>query len=642
VKHSAARLLALSIVSFAALPPAASATITTTQITAPASGLTATYNDDLAAGSAANSATFAGTTDSDAVATDKVRVACVTGTYSGGRFDAADLTKADGSGADLALASDGTFSATLSLANAADRHGPCTFVAHPAGAAFADSDINVRLKGPKGFVDWWDPTFVSAPVHDGTATPPSINTDYYVGHPGALGGEEWEAADACGPYYMNTWLNTLLAPPQVQLWDCAAWLGSDDGTGSRGTIEVDGRDAYLVNQLPKFDYPGPPAVQELPSGALPISTPSYAREATGEITVNESEIVQRCNGDAYPATATSCASLVDTGLRFNRTLHTADGGRSVSLTDTWVNTTATDQALDVEYKNFLTAWQVPTLKFPGDETFVAYGNGDAKTLPARSTGTILARDSDNPDSIRQNAGYLTYGTQPDDVHWTDGFNTFVLHYVRTVPANGSLTLRHAVGTARTTEVAGALGRLQEDTFEAPTVSIDAPANGAVLKSSKLIVRGKSADNVGVSALTVNGQPVSLGGDGTFSAPVTLRPGANTVTAVATDAAGNASQASVAVTYMPPAPPKCRVPKVKRGSKLATVKKRIVKAHCRVGKVKKARSKHVRRGRVIRVSPKGTHRFQTKVTVIISSGKRGARSSSRRTRTVRSGDVTRWG
>src|SRR3954470_23010301 len=72
VKPTVARLLALSIVVLAASPAAASATITTTQITAPAANLTATYDNDLAAGDPANSATFAGTTDSDAPATDKV------------------------------------------------------------------------------------------------------------------------------------------------------------------------------------------------------------------------------------------------------------------------------------------------------------------------------------------------------------------------------------------------------------------------------------------------------------------------------------------------------------------------------------------------------------------------------------------
>lgn len=67
--------------------------------------------------------------------------------------------------------------------------------------------------------------------------------------------------------------------------------------------------------------------------------------------------------------------------------------------------------------------------------------------------------------------------------------------------------------------------------------------------------------------------------------------------------------------------KCVVPNLK-GKKLATAEKSIVQAHCGVGKIKKAKSSHIKKGSVISQSsgagkslPKGT-----KVNLVVSKGK----------------------
>jgi hypothetical protein len=73
---------------------------------------------------------------------------------------------------------------------------------------------------------------------------------------------------------------------------------------------------------------------------------------------------------------------------------------------------------------------------------------------------------------------------------------------------------------------------------------------------------------------------------------------------------------------PPPAVSCVVPKVK-GKPLATAKKRIVAAHCGIGKITTARSKTVAKGRVISQSPKpGTRlRAGSKVKLVVSRGKR---------------------
>jgi|GEM_PF-3496706 len=67
--------------------------------------------------------------------------------------------------------------------------------------------------------------------------------------------------------------------------------------------------------------------------------------------------------------------------------------------------------------------------------------------------------------------------------------------------------------------------------------------------------------------------------------------------------------------------KCVVPNVK-GRPLASAEKAIVKAHCAVGKVKKARSSHFKKGRVVSQSAGAGKSLPggTKVSLVVSKGK----------------------
>ena len=65
---------------------------------------------------------------------------------------------------------------------------------------------------------------------------------------------------------------------------------------------------------------------------------------------------------------------------------------------------------------------------------------------------------------------------------------------------------------------------------------------------------------------------------------------------------------------------CSVPRV-RGKKLSAARSAITKAACRVGKVKRVRSRHVKRGRVISQSPKAGKSLPNlaKVNLVVSRG-----------------------
>jgi len=72
---------------------------------------------------------------------------------------------------------------------------------------------------------------------------------------------------------------------------------------------------------------------------------------------------------------------------------------------------------------------------------------------------------------------------------------------------------------------------------------------------------------------------------------------------------------------PPPPPKCKVPKVV-GKKLPAARRMITRAHCRVGRVRRAQSRRPR-GRVVKQSPRwGVKRARgARVSLVVSRGKR---------------------
>lgn len=79
---------------------------------------------------------------------------------------------------------------------------------------------------------------------------------------------------------------------------------------------------------------------------------------------------------------------------------------------------------------------------------------------------------------------------------------------------------------------------------APTLEITSPAEGVITNAGAVTISGNTGTSVvgvGVSSVTVNGTPITIGTDGTFSYEYTLTEGINTITIIATDTAGNSTQ-----------------------------------------------------------------------------------------------------
>jgi len=71
----------------------------------------------------------------------------------------------------------------------------------------------------------------------------------------------------------------------------------------------------------------------------------------------------------------------------------------------------------------------------------------------------------------------------------------------------------------------------------PVLTITSPANGTIIGAASITVSGTATD-ANALTVTVNGNIMNLGSNGEFTTAVTLAEGANVITVVATDIAGN--------------------------------------------------------------------------------------------------------
>jgi hypothetical protein len=82
----------------------------------------------------------------------------------------------------------------------------------------------------------------------------------------------------------------------------------------------------------------------------------------------------------------------------------------------------------------------------------------------------------------------------------------------------------------------------------PALTISSLANGAYTNKATLNISGTASDAGGIKSVTVNGQAVTVNADGSFSYALTLVAGANTITTIATDNAGNQQVDTRTVTF----------------------------------------------------------------------------------------------
>ena len=163
--------------------------------------------------------------------------------------------------------------------------------------------------------------------------------------------------------------------------------------------------------------------------------------------------------------------------------------------------------------------------------------------------TVDAAGGDTPVVIRGDQVTVT-GNVSDSL---SGVKSVLCNGVAASVTNGSFTCTVPLGTSTSVQV-HATDKAGNETNAgvyvvadnaAPTVRIDSPAATDVLTGTSVTVSGVAGDDRPGVTLTVNGTAVPVV-NFTFTATVTLVEGANTITAIATDAIGNTASHSVTV------------------------------------------------------------------------------------------------
>ena len=318
------------------------------------------------------------------------------------------------------------------------------------------------------------------------------------------------------------------------------------------------------------------------------------------------------------------AETTPTSVRLTRLTTISPDGTTVGQSDSFVNTGTTPFSLSALYLQN-TAWAMQTQwQFPWIGSTYAPGSATPGTpIAAAPAGSAMFAQHSTADPAYGHA-WVTFDRKPDALAFNSMARVFATYNVA-IPANSFVTLKFGAGSSATAAIASTAAAASIANFAAPTVTIKAPSDKSTVTTSTVTVSGTASDNKGVTQLTLNGTVVPLSTAGTWTTNLPLTVGANTITAIATDADGNTARATATVTFLipvPPTPPVAKVCVVPRltGKSLAGARIALRKANCAVGRVLVLKSKK-KKGNVIGQGvPAGwQQKVGTKVNIAVSRG-----------------------
>lgn len=438
---------------------------------------------------------------------------------------------------------------TVYLPQSSFRTGTCSMHAVPAGAP-TPGDLS-PFTGPVITSDFNAQYWVAGGPNGGTLQ------DYYLAEQGPQAYNDLDSVDSCGLCDTRLLTNAAAGYNSNFLWfgNAAMYDAGTQGMNFFNYITIDGHNALFASGRNDANYLASP---------FPAATFSIAVDpATRDVTITEDQDATRCPDDTLPPTAARCPSFIMLGVHLHRVIHITTGGTVTNVVDTFSSTDGAAHALSLAYDQYQdegghgAGTYQPSYQFPwAGAAFAIHDYPDTIGPAPSAPATIYVRDNSTAadGDTYYPQGSITASPAPTGAtfHRT---NDFTLNFAPIVPAGGSSTIQQTFTIANTQAAVAALASAAEDAQSPPSVAISSPANGATVASSPVTVSGTATDNKGVTSLTVNGIAVAPGAGGGFSVPVALNPGANTITATASDAAGNRTSASVAVTYTPPPPVK---------------------------------------------------------------------------------------
>ncbi len=495
------------------------------------------------------------------------------------------------------------------------------------------SDDLSRYSGPRMYAIEYDPTQINYPIHGGGGP---VDSGYRVYVNGWIGNAYVESAGEQGLTLEPTSSDRGDEPAESTDgggygWEAGGEISGSDYDNLRASALVDGKNAFVGAGVPRKDYDqgGAEAVTyptgfTAPTNGLQVGT-------NGDVKITETSVLWICNDEnVWPPTDLSCASVSDSGVHLNRTWMIPFGGGRVTQTDTLTSTGGAHQVF-IQYYNNADHYEYPSWNLPGDASgqWGMVSEGTPLIKPA-TPGSIVARDNEYPDDQYDtpNTG-LTWLTQPAKIWFSDNGEDVQSEYDVSVPAGGGNSVTQVFTARNLSAKALAAANAVEDELGVPVVDVVAPVNGTATNVPNTTVVAKVRDNKGVKGVTINGVAVSPTADGTVTLSLPLKEGANPITIVATDGAGQNGSASTTVTYVkPPASALdaqgrkdvlatlCKVPTIKRGATLSSAKSAITKANCKA-KTRTIKSRAVKKGRVISVSPSANLLLVPQATVTIT-------------------------
>jgi hypothetical protein len=160
-----------------------------------------------------------------------------------------------------------------------------------------------------------------------------------------------------------------------------------------------------------------------------------------------------------------------------------------------------------------------------------------QTTPRNAAATSITGSAEAGSTVKVSAAGALIGTVTADAQ-----GNFTLAGVTLVEGTSSFTAT-ATDAAGNESLPSAPLSIVLDT-KAPVISVSSPTENAFFRAPQTSVKG-SMDEA-VASLTINGQPAALN-NLDFDQPLTLTPGLNSITLVATDLAGNSATKTVLVT-----------------------------------------------------------------------------------------------
>lgn len=394
--------------------------------------------------------------------------------------------------------------------------------------------------------------------------------------------------------------------------------GIDPDEGTRSAVQIDGVNAYS---------PGTLHTLTTIAGFVPLRYQTSWSDGNAGVSITETDSLMLCSPTlGYPPTATTCPSLVPSGVLVQQTTTLAPSGQATYVTQRFIDTDGIRHVLDLLFSQSVrspTSGEVPGFEFPRQSVFSSYQlpGGFALFRPGPNTIYVIASSTNGPGYANP-IGAITYGAPPQTANFVTASGsqvaTFLMHYSTELPADGSRTYTWAFAQAADPASLTRLVTSARDRYVSPRITVESPLRYAILTHSPIRVSGVASDTFGIGSVLVAGRQARLESGGRFEATVDLRRGLNRLTVRATNLGGVTRQVNLTVRY---APARCVVPAL-RGRTLPQAIRALNRHNCTVGPIRLRRSRTIAQGHILTTHPRAGRRRPngTPVTVILSAGR----------------------